>query len=83
VVNRGRGAVSRRRRRGKGDAAADGGSWLADGEAEGAGGHAVGHEVGYLLQLGFMGLNGPAHVFSFSFFFQLLKLQINTKCAQI
>jgi hypothetical protein len=64
---------------GRGEAAADGEWWLADGEALDAGGwgHAVGHEVGYLLHLGFMGLNGPAHVFSFSFF-QLLKLQINT-----
>jgi hypothetical protein len=38
--------------------------------------------LGHPGVLGFMGLNGPAHVFSFSFF-QLLKLQINTKCTQI
>jgi hypothetical protein len=31
-------------------------------------GHAVGQKLGHLVHLGFMGLNGPAHVFSFSFF---------------
>jgi hypothetical protein len=38
AVNRGWGAVSRRRRRGRGEAAADGEWWLADGEALDAGG---------------------------------------------
>jgi hypothetical protein len=44
-------------------------------------GHAVGVLLGHIVDLGFMGLNGPAHDFSFSFF-KLLKLQINTKCTQ-
>jgi hypothetical protein len=31
-------------------------------------GHAVGVVLGHLVDLGFMGLNRPAHDFSFSFF---------------
>jgi hypothetical protein len=38
--------------------------------------------LGHPGHLGFMGFNGLAHEFSFSFF-QLLNLKINTICTQI
>jgi hypothetical protein len=44
-------------------------------------GVAVGMLLGHPGDLGFMGLNGPTH--EFSFFLQLLNLEINTKCTQI
>jgi hypothetical protein len=47
-------------------------SWATCGLRRGSGvesrGHAVGVLLGHLVDLGFMGLNGPAHDFSFSFF---------------
>jgi hypothetical protein len=61
-------------------------SWATCGLRRGSGvesrGQAVGVLLGHLVDLGFMGLNGSVHDFSFSFL-QLLKLQINIKCTQI